>query len=88
MRVIYEGVLFPADENGLHGCALFGMPVHGVGESAQEALRSAADVLQEALEDLAKAGDAIPEPIEPPASQLALGTRVAVVATINEPVPA
>lgn len=58
----YPAVLYPSDADGLHGVVVPGINVNASGPTQQEALSDAAAILQEVIDDLASAGEAIPLP--------------------------
>ena len=59
---VYPAVLFPADADGLFGCAVDDLLINASGRSADEAVRDAADIMNELLGAMAVKGEPFPEP--------------------------
>ena len=58
----YPAILHPVDPDGLHGVVVPLLNVNASGATQEKALADAAAVLQEVIDDLASAGEAIPLP--------------------------
>ena len=59
---VYPTVLFPADSDGIFGCAVDDLLVNASGRSADEAVRDAAGIMAELLQNMAERGEPFPEP--------------------------
>lgn len=60
--IYYPAVIYPADESGLVGCAVPDLLINASGVSQDAALTDASTIMQELLADMAKEGEAFPEP--------------------------
>lgn len=60
--LVYPAVLFPADDDGVFGCAVDDLLINASGASADGAIRDAAAILAELLEGMARNGEPFPDP--------------------------
>lgn len=60
--IYYPAVIYPADESGLVGCAVPDLLINASGLSQDAALIDATSIMQELLADMARDGEAYPEP--------------------------
>ena len=58
----YPAILFAPDENGVSGCIVPDMAINAAGRSPDEAIRDAAGIIDELLEDMHRDGEAFPDP--------------------------
>ena len=61
-QFFYPAILYPADDDGLHGVVVPGINVNGSGPNQQAALSDATAILQEVIDDFASSDEVIPLP--------------------------
>ncbi len=84
--IYYPAVIYPADENGLVGCAVPDLLINASGASQDAALTDAATIMQELLADMAREGEAYPEPT--PSEDIDLDGGILAILTAHHAVAA
>jgi len=80
--IYYPAVVYPPDEQGIVGCAVPDLLINASGSSQDAALIDATAVMQELLANMARAGEAYPEPT--PSDELDLDGGVLAILTAQQ----
>lgn len=74
--IYFPAILYPVDDDGLHGCAVPDLLINASGSTAEAALHDAAEIMSELLSDMARDGEPFPEPTQIDVMDLDGGTLV------------
>ena len=78
----FPAILYPVDTDGLFGVEVPGININASGDTQESALNDAAGMLQDVVDDLSAAGEAIPAPVTVGALDLTGGTLAMIPANL------
>ena len=78
----FPAILYPVDADDLFGVEVLGININASGDTQEGALADAAGMLQDVVDDLSAAGEAIPSPVAVGALDLMGGTLAMIPANL------